>query len=300
MLVYKERNTFLQGLHPLTTVLLICFYLIVFLVLNNPIYLCAAVIAILLLSYLDGCLRELLVYGKLILPFALLIMILNPLMVHNGDTIIYAGKINYPVLGPMRITLEAVLYGIFSGIKAICITIVFGFGNLIIHPDRAFGFFSKYIKKSALLMSMTIRLFPTMMSSYSNIIEVEKLRGNRLANKSIKRSMVNGSNIVNILFLSSLEDASDMAESMYSRGYGANKRRSTYFKEKFRAVDYIMIFVIVLGAIYLKYIQAMGYNELKFYPKVDNPIAALSLQGAILCGIVFIPFFINWGWKSWK
>lgn len=300
MLLYKNRNTFLQGLHPLAAVILISLYLIMIIVLNNPIYISIAAISILFLAYIDGCLKEVLRYGMLIVPFALLIIILNPLMVKNGETVIYNGKINFPLIGAMRITREALLYGIMSGIRIVYITIVFGFGNLIIHPDRTFGYFSKYIKKSALLMSMTIRLFPTIMTSFENILQVEKLRGNNMEQKGIKNKMKGAGNIVNILFLSSLEDASDMAESMHSRGYGALNKRSSYFKEKLSIYDKMVILFAGSEFIYLRYFIAKGYNKFDFYPKVDNPINLLSTHGLVLCLLLFIPFIINWGWKMWS
>lgn len=300
MLIYKKRNTFLQGFHPLTSVLLLTLYLAIFIVMENPIYLSIIMISILLLSYEDGSLKDLLDYGKLMLPFVLLIILLNPLLVKNGDTLIYQGKINYPLLGPTRITLEAILYGVLNGIRIICITFVFGFGNLIIHPDRAFAFFSRFLKNSSLLMSMTIRLFPTMMKSYTNIKDVERLRGNLFFHKNLKKTLISHGNIVNILFLSSMEDSSDMAEAMYSRGYGANKKRSSYFKEKFKIEDMIMILIIVIGFIYLIFLKSKGYNKLNFYPIVDNPIEQLTVHGGVFCIILFIPFLLNWGWKTWK
>lgn len=301
MLTYKNRNTFLQKLHPLTSVLLIVMYLIVALKVNNPIYLTIIFLSILALGYMDSSLKGILGYGKIMISFAIMIIILNPILVHNGETILYQGSINIPVLGPMIITKEAILYGFLSGFRIVIITTIFGLANLVIHPDRAFGFFAKIFKKSALLMSMTIRLFPTMMKSYENIRQIEKLRGNDLnEKKGIKESVNSKGNMVNILFLSSLEDSEDMAESMYSRGYGCLKQRSSYFKERYNKWDVIMIATCMCTIIYLHYITINGFNTFKFYPKVDSLSNSLTIKGGILCIMTFIPTFVNWGWKNWK
>ncbi|GAA0124476.1 energy-coupling factor transporter transmembrane component T [Clostridium sp. CTA-19] len=300
MLTYRNRNSFLQKIHPLTSVFLIATYIIVALKLSNPVYLALIFFSVLLLAYIDNSLKSVLNYGKMIIPFAVMIIILNPILVHNGQTILYQGTFNFPVLGPMIITKEAILFGILNGFRIITITIIFGFGNLVIHPDRAFGFFSKIFKKSALLMSMTIRLFPTMMKSYENISEIEKLRGNELSTKDMKKSIKNSGNIVNILFLSSLEDSQDMAESMYSRGYGALKKRSTYFAERYTAWDFTLIFICISILVYLEFITFKGFNSFNFYPKVDGVIEKTTKVGLILCVMTFIPAFINWGWKNWK
>lgn len=299
MFTYKKRNTFLQNLHPLSGVMLILSYICAFLLIGNPVYLGIILISLLSLSIVDGCFNEVKQYGKLVLPFVVLMMILNPLLVHNGSTVLYKGSINYAVLGPIRITLEAIIYGIFMGIRIICVTTTFGFGNLIIHPDKSFGFFSKYLKKSALLMSMTISLFPILMKSYSNIADVEKLRGNIFNEGTMKRRIKNQGNIVNILFLSSLEDASDMAESMNSRGYGIGKR-SSYFYEKIRKADGVIILVSIVSLIGMKLLRDMGLNEINFYPKVENPFTKVSFQGILICLIFYIPWAVNWRWKRWK
>ena len=300
MFTYRNRNTFFQNVHPFTVTLLIITYLIIVLKLKNPIYIGLIFTGIISAIYVDGSIKDVLSYGKIMIPFAIMLMLLNPIIVHNGETVLYQGHINIPVLGTMRITKEAIMFGIDSGFRMIVITIIFGFGNLIIHPDRMFGFFSKYLKKSSLLMSMTIRLFPTMMKSYENIIEVEKLRGNSFSDKKFRGRIKSSGYIANILFLSSLEDSEDMAESMNSRGYGAFKKRSSYFREKYTVWDGILILICGFIIIYTYWITAIGLNTFEFYNQIDSFKDTISKQGIILCLSTFIPTFINWWWKNWK
>lgn len=299
MLVYSKRNTFLQELHPLTGVLLIISYLIAALVIKNPIYLAIIFLSILCLAHIDGCLGNVVSYMKFIIPVVVLILILNPLMSHNGVTILYNGTWKVPILGVTTITLEALMYGLQMGGVMVLITIIFGFGNLILHPDRTFAYFAKYLKKSALLMSMTIRFFPTLLGSYKNIIEVEKLRGNTISNKKFIQRIKSQGNVVNILFMTSLEDAVDVSESMYSRGFGLGKR-STYFREKFRGMDLVIIMVIIFELSYMYYFNSTGLNKMQFYPRLDNPWVTLNSQGLIMSLLFLIPFLINWGWNIWR
>lgn len=298
MLVYKKRDTFLQQLHPLTGLLLVIIYTAGVLIIENPLYVILIIFSVIALSAADGSLTLVKGYLGMVLPITFLIVIFNTLFNHNGNTVILA--INHiPLLGSLRITLEAFLYGIAQSIKLIGITLIFGFGNLILHPDRTFSFFSKYIGNSALLMNMTLRLFPSILKSLYNIIEIEKLRGNKLFEKSLKKSIKNQSNILNILFQSCLEDAADMAESMYSRGYGLG-RRSIYFFEKFSAFDRLFNIIFVLILLVFLFIQFNGYNQMEFYPMITNPFAGASLIGVGFCSLFYLPVIINWGWKSWK
>lgn len=299
MLVYSKRNTFLQKLHPLSGVMLIISYLIVTLTMENPIYLGIIFLSILFLAYLDGCLRDVFSYVKFIIPVAILILILNPLVSHNGITVLFKGTIQIPILGIITITLESLLFGLQMGAVMVIITIIFGFGNLILHPDRTFGYFAKYLKKSSLMMSMTIRFFPTLLGAYKNIIEVEKLRGNTSSNKNFIQRIKSQGNVVNILFMSSLEDAVDVSESMYSRGFGSGKR-STYFRERFRFIDILISLFVIIELTYIYFFVQSGLNTMNFYPHCDNPFGILTLKGLIASFLFFIPSVINWGWNLWR
>lgn len=298
MLIYKNRDTFLQKLHPLTGVLLVLMYTAGVLAIKNPLYVILIILSVIALSLVDRSFGEIKGFILIILPITFLIVIFNILFNHNGNTVIIALN-HIPLLGSLRITLEALLYGIAESIKLIGITLIFGFGSLILHPDRTFSFFSKYIGNSALLMNMTLRLFPTILKSLNNIIEVEKLRGNKLYQKNIIKSIRNQSNILNILFQNCLEDAGDMAESMYSRGYGLG-RRSVYFFEKFSAFDKLFIIIYILIAAVFIFVQYNGYNQMEFYPILSNPFYSTTVTGFVFCGLFYIPVIINWGWDSWN
>jgi energy-coupling factor transport system permease protein len=298
MLVYRKRDTFLQQLHPLTGLLLVIIYTAGVLLIKNPIYVIFIIFSVIALSIADGSFVEIKGYLRMVLPITFLIVILNTLFNHNGNTVIFEIK-SIPLLGSLRVTLEAFLYGITQSIKLIGITLIFGFGNLILHPDRTFSFFSKYIGNSALLMNLTLRLFPTILKSFYNIIEIEKLRGNKLFEKNLKKSIKNQSNVLNILFQSCLEDAGDMAESMYSRGYGLGKR-SIYFFEKFSAFDKLFNIIFVLIFLVFSFFQYKGYNQMEFYPIFTNPFTSVAAIGIVFCSLFYLPVIINWGWKAWK
>lgn len=298
MLVYKKRDTFLQQLHPLTGLLLVIMYTAGVLIIENPLYVMLIIFSVIALSLADGSFVEIKEYLKMILPITFIIVLFNTIFNHNGNTVIFA--INHiPLLGSLRITLEAFLYGIAQSIKLIGITLIFGFGNLVLHPDRTFSFFSKYIGNSALLMNLTLRLFPTILKSLNNIIEIEKLRGNKLFEKNLKKSIKNQSNILNILFQSCLEDAADMAESMYSRGYGLGKR-SVYFFEKFSVFDKLFNIIFVLIFWVFLFVQYKGYNHMEFYPTFTNPFTSTAVIGIVFCSLFYLPVIINWGWKAWN
>lgn len=299
MTVYKKRGTFLQELHPIPAVLIILTYIVGFIIINNPIYMVVVALSLIVMATIDGCLKELMKYAVLIMPFAIFMVILNPLIVKNGSTVLYEGRINIPVLGPVRVTLEAIAYGLFSSLRIICVTMAFGFGNLIIHPDRSFSFFSRYVKNSALLMSMTLNLFPRLARNYNEISDIERLRGNCMEKKNMKDKVKSQGNIINILFLSSLEDSMETAESIYSRGYGIGSR-SVYFHEKIGFYDRVFSCISISIIVAMSLVYSAGLDTMEFYPKMQNPLKNLSLIGVGMCVLFYIPSFIIWGCGKWR
>lgn len=291
MIIYKNRNTFLQRLHPASALLLMLLYGGGMLFLNNPIYIALLIIWVLILSYLDGCIKEVFGITKYLLVAALFIIAANPLFNHNGSTVIlYVRSIR------LYVTFEAVMYGAVMALRLYGITLVLGLSNMVLHPDRTFSFFSKFMGNSALLMSMTLRLFPLILNSCRAIVDAERMRGSSIKDKGFLKRMRNQGNVVNILFMGCLEDAGDMAESMYSRGYGSGKR-STYFKETISGVDAAFIALFVIGLVLFIIMQAEGYNAMNYYPQMDNPIKRLSVIAFAFTGICGIPVVVNWGWK---
>ncbi len=291
MVFYTNRNTFLQRLHPAVALMLIVFYGGSMLLLNNPIYIAILIGWVTLLSYLDGCLNQVFGITKYLLVAAIFIIIANPLVNHNGNTVLlYVKDIR------LYVTLEALVYGVAMALRLYGITLVIGLSNMILHPDRTFSFFSKFMGKSALLMSMTLRLFPLILNSCRCIIDAEMIRGSSIKEKKFLKRMKNQGNVVTILFMGCLEDAGDMAESMYSRGYGSGKR-STYFKESLSRVDIAFTILFLLELILFTVIQAGGNNSMNYYPNIDNPFRQLSFIALAYVVLGGIPAAVNWRWK---
>lgn len=294
---FKKRNTLCQKLHPITQIMLVAVYIIVILVINNPVYIIAIELAVLLLSEIDGLLNDVIKTAKFLLPAVLFIILLNPVVNQNGNTILAQVSIFHII--NFKITLEAVVYGIVSGIKLIGITLAFGFANMTIHPDRLFGFLIKYLGSSALLMSITFRLFPEISASYMRIIEIEKLRGNDLTGGNFIERIKKQGNVINILFQSSIENSGDISEAMYARGLGAGKR-SCYFYEKYSVYDFVFIAINSVIIVLLIYFQIKGLNNCAYFPAVVNPLNRISKAGIIICAAFYIIPAFNWGWKTWK
>ncbi|MCX7903760.1 MAG: energy-coupling factor transporter transmembrane protein EcfT [Caloramator sp.] len=282
-----SSGKFIQRFNTLTNIILILTYIIGFLLVNNILILTVILTSLILLSKVNGICKEIFVFFRFSVFIALIIIIFNLLVNKNGGTRIF-------IFGDFFITLESFYYSLFMTSRLISIMITFAFGNQIINPDDAFNIISKIFGKSSLVMSLVYRLSFSLTNQISNIKEIEFLRGNTFEGSFYKRIKSYGE-VVNILFLSSLEDSLELAEAMYSRGYGISKR-SSYRNQNFTFRDYVIILICIILIILLTAYQILGYNSFKFFPEFDNPLKGVTMYDVMILLIFYSLVIINWWW----
>lgn len=296
--VYRDRGTFLQGLHPFTQLVLALSLVVVALLTGNPLYLAAVIAATGLLALAAGVLPEWLSWWKLCLIVGLLAIIINPLVSREGATVLWRGP-KLPVIGRMDITAEAILFGLGMALKLTAVIWAFALFSLMADPDRMLGLLRGKGSKSALLSAMSMRMVPTAMRDAGEILNAQRARG--IARDSGGRISVLRSRIplVRKLAATSLDRAIGLAEAMESRAYGSG-RRTRYRDYAFRSGD-VLVTALALSMLGLGIYGAVGGSlGFTYYPTVSWGSGAASLL------LVAIPVFaslmlliISWSWKRW-
>lgn len=300
MNVYKqkeEQERMRQRLHPVTVLLYLGAVVFLSLFFAHPLFLLSLFIAvgIVILSY--GLGREWVGYLKVGLGFLLVIMMVNVLLVRAGSTILFLGP-TLPGLGRMRITWEALCYGLGMGLRLLVIISVFCLLMYVLHPDRLIQLLGGRSYKTALTLGLSLRLFPLMRTDFLRITEVQQCRGvNYRAQK--KRDKVRQIiPALRVLLLSSLERAFQLAESLQARGYGLG-RRSYYARQKWRLRDKIIIICICGGVLLSLWLVGSGQAAYSYYPRLQS-VKTVEIYWSVLIGLFFIvPACFNWGWKKW-
>lgn len=90
---------------------------------------------------------------KWLLPFMLVAAILNPLLIHEGETAIL-------YINEQPITVEAIVYGFAASVMLIAIIFWFSAFNAVMTSDKFLYLFAKVSPAVALLISLTMRLVP--------------------------------------------------------------------------------------------------------------------------------------------
>ncbi|MCL6610352.1 MAG: energy-coupling factor transporter transmembrane protein EcfT [Peptococcaceae bacterium] len=296
-LFYREKGLFLQSLHPLAAFVYLGTLLVLALAFANPLYLLGILLVVALAVREADGLEAWEGYLKIALFMMVPVMIINPLVVHAGKTVLWEGP-RIPVFGRLTVSLEAVCYGAAMSVRLLDIISVFCLYNLIVHPDRALNLFSRFAGRSVLVVSLAARMFPVMVRELERIRGVQQMRGVDFNSGSARERIKKYSSLINILLLSSLEGSLEIAESMQARAYGSGPR-TCYSRNPWRPRDALCLSASACALVAGIWGLLNGFGGYTFYPQLDCLISGPGTV-AVLLIVLFslsVPVMAGWGWR---
>ena len=253
-------NTF-KNLHPIT---LICYFLSILTISMfsfNPVFVISGLFgAILYLLMINSKASTKTFAGYLFL--FIIIAITNPLFSHNGATPLF-------FINDSRITLEALLYGVFLSTMIIEVMLWFRCFNLTFDNEKLMYFFGKTFPKLGLIISMALHYIPNLISEYKSILSVQKTFGGKKGTGIYIKSF-------SAVITQSLENSIEKSNSMSARGYGKAKR--TYYSN-FKFTKYDLLYVVITVVLFIMSVTSIILNTayFNFYPTIEmNNITLLS------------------------
>ncbi|OPX87965.1 MAG: Energy-coupling factor transporter transmembrane protein EcfT [Pelotomaculum sp. PtaB.Bin104] len=292
---YQEKGLFLQSLHPAASITFVAVLLVLAVICEHPLYLAGILLVSLLALWAADGLAAWQGYMKAAFWMVVLVMAINPLINHNGNTVLWQGPC-LPLYGRPVITMEAIAYGAAMSVRLLDMVSVFCLFNLIVHPDRFFGLFSIFARKSALVVALATRLFPVMFAALENIRDAQQLRGVDFSGGTLRERAVKGASLFNILLVSALEDSLQLAEAMHARAFGSGPR-SRYRRDILRPRDGICLAGNILSLAASIYILARGLGNYTYFPELSRLCGgsfSLPALAAVLGGLS-LPALLSWG-----
>lgn len=296
MYAYKERAKLFQSLSCEAAVAYIAVLVLLSLFFSHPLYLITIFLALNVVIMSAGILEEWLSYLKFSLILILIIILVNMLFVHAGSTVLWRGP-RLPFFGTVRITLEALCYGIGMGVRLLLMMGAFCLLNYAVHPDLLLKTLGGGRSKIMLALSISLRLLPIIADDFVRITEAQRCRGVEFKESSLRQRIRKYIPVLNTVLLSSLERSFQLAESLQSRGYGV-PGRTCYRQVLWRPRDYLVITMIVLGLIYAIVLVLTGWTGYIYYPKLQTIKGTEILMAVSLALFFLFPALLDWGWQK--
>ena len=273
---YRPRPRPLQLASPGAAVAYLGAIVAVAFLYSSPIVLVAAGIAATLAGLLAGARRAVSVALKMGLALALLIVVVNALVVNRGETVV-ARLGEWPLLGQVDVTLEAIIAGTSGGLRAAVAIIAAAVYSACVDPDRVLRLLRPLAGRSALTATLVSRLVPVAAADASRLRDAARLRGPGAA-------AVGMAPLARRLLAGSFDRAVDVAATLELRGYGLdsprarNRRATSRYDRRFYAVAAVLLTAAVAG-------KVLGADDFNTYPSIALGAGPLTLALSTLVAL---------------
>ncbi len=214
--------------------------------------------------------------------------LLNPLLNHNGATVLL-------VINHNPLTLEAVVYGVFAAAMLVSVLYWFRAFSDVMTADKLLYLFGSISPKLALILSMALRYIPLFAKQTQRVNETQRAMGLYREENLIDRTR-GGVRVFSVMVTWALENGIVTADSMSARGYGSG-RRTHYSRFRVRRADVLVLLITMLLLAITLVGGAMGVLTMRWYPTLEPPrtdLLALITYGAYAL-LAFLPTILEIG-----
>ncbi len=214
----------------------------------------------------------------------LIMALINPIVNHNGVTVLF-------VMNHNPVTLEALLYGIAA--SGMIISVLYWFRSFtdIMTSDKLLYIFGGLSPKLALILSMALRFVPLFTTQFQKTEQAQKATG-LYKNDNIADTFRGKTGIFSIIVTWGLENGIITADSMTARGYGTGKR--THFS-LFRMKKGDIFFILITALLFILTLWGISADAVSYFPEISMPEMNFRVITGYVCyGIlVFLPAILE-------
>jgi len=257
---YTPRSGPLQAASPSAAVAYLGSLVVIAFLYSNALVLAAAGGAAIVAGLLAGAHRAVRAALWMGLTLALLIVVVNALVVDRGETVL-ARLGEWPLLGSVDVTAEALAAGAVLGLRAAVVLLLFAVYSACVDPDRVLRALRPLAGRSALTATLVSRLVPLAAADGARLRDAARLRGPAAA-------AVGRAPLARRLLAGSLDRAVDVAATLELRGYaleapgGRPARSRSRHDRRFYAVGAAVLVAGIAG-------KLIGADAFDFYPAVE-------------------------------
>ncbi|HEU5143181.1 MAG TPA: energy-coupling factor transporter transmembrane component T [Solirubrobacterales bacterium] len=287
---YVPRSGSLQAASPCAAVVYLGGFVVISFLFVSPVVLVAVGLGTALAGALAGAGRALRAALRMGATLGLLIVAVNALVVDRGETVL-ARLGEWPLLGRVDITVEAIAAGGTIALRAVVAMLAFAVYSACVDPDRVLRALRPLAGRSALTATLISRLVPVAAADVGRLRDAGRLRGPAAA--PLSRAV-----LARRLLAGSLDRAVDVAATLELRGFALERSSPSFgerfspfwpgkslnrsrFDQRFYATG-LALLAIGLAA------KLLGGDEFSAYPTVElgvSPATAVVAAAAVLAGL---------------
>ncbi len=270
---YTPKPGLLQAASPGAAVAYLGSLVLVAFLYSSPIVLAAVGVAAVLAGRIAGARAAVRAALRMGLTLALLIVVVNVLVTSRGETVL-ARLGEWPLLGQVDITAEALAAGAVIGLRAAVVLVAFAVYSACVDPDRVLRALRPIAGRSALTATLISRLVPVAAADATRLRDAGRLRGPGAA-------PVGRAPLARRLLAGSLDRAVDVAATLELRGYGLDAPRAKQARARSRhdARFYAVGLTLSVAAIVGK---VLGADDFSAYPTLTVGADPMTLGLALL------------------
>jgi energy-coupling factor transport system permease protein len=252
---------------------------------SDPLVLAAVGVAAALAGVIAGARAAVRAAVWLGLAIAVPIVVVNALVVNRGETVL-ARLGEWPLLGQVNVTAEAIADGAVFGLRAVVVMIAFAVYSACVDPDRVLRALRPFAGRSALTATLISRLVPVAAADAARLRDAGQLRGPGAA-------PLGRATMIRRLLAGSLDRAVDVAATLELRGYSltpAPSSRSTHgnkaqprrfrgtasrFDARFYATGAAVLAAAIAG-------KLLGADSFHAYPTIQIGLSPATVALSVL------------------
>ncbi|MDD5605223.1 MAG: energy-coupling factor transporter transmembrane component T [Dehalococcoidales bacterium] len=283
---YQNKDNYFHRLNPVVKLVWASSIIIIAMLANHPVILALLLLCTLPTVFAGGIWRQWAVIMQLTLWMGIMVMVINCLANPGGSHLLWQSWFSLPIFGHIRVTLEAIIYGLFMTVRLMAIISAFSVITLTIHPDELLSAMleMRLPYKTAMMAALSIRFVPTMFEDATRIADAQRSRGLEMDKGSKFERLRRRAPILTSLLSSSLERTIQLAEAMEARAFGSSSKRSRFFRLAFSKLDITMIVFLLLMLLLALYILLSGGISYEYFPSLQR--IDLSTKGLVMAILV--------------
>jgi energy-coupling factor transport system permease protein len=276
---YTPRPGPLQAASPGAAVAYLGALAAVAFVFSSPLVLAAVLAAAILAGLLAGARRAVCAALRMGVALGLLMIVVNALVVRSGETVL-ARLGEWPLLGQVDVTAEAIAGGLSLGLRAVAVVVAFAVYSACVDPDRVLRALRPIAGRSALTAVLVSRLVPVAEADASRLRDAARLRGPGAA-------PVGRGPLLRRLLAGSLDRAVDVAATLELRGYSLDAPKAKRRRERSRydARFYVTAVAVLAVAVGGKLLGADGFNAFPTVAWGIDPLTLALSAAIVLAGL---------------